>query len=113
MPFDSQNVESDLVRGLREVRAKIDRPEKWCRGHFKLRDRYCLLGAMGARNSVRGVPKCSLKIERALKTTLEETGWTPAIIDIFNDMSDHAEVLALVDRTIDRELAKELAGAKT
>lgn len=86
---------------IRAVRAKIDTPEKWCKGDFSTPDgRHCLAGAALAVISAEGMPSCiepSVAKILGFKVMHDITQWNDA------PERTHAEVLARLDEVINRD----------
>lgn len=101
-------VETEAQRVIRLARELLDDPRRWGRHTFKsIRDHgepaYCLLGAlrMAHHGSVRpGTGGVTQYVERALPSTgrAREVLGDRFGIQMFNDFSTHAEVLAVLDR---------------
>ena len=113
MPYDSttyQPPESQLLLDLRAARAMIADERRWCQHMFVFGDwdgeRHCLVGAISAVTATDTgwdslPPKSNvLRLRRAWKFLDSITA--PDTAMVFNDSHTHGEVLALVDRAIER-----------
>ena len=91
---------------LRRTRKRIESPDRWCQGFFGMSKtgkrvipesadavRWCLMGALMAETG--DDMATYMQAANALNYTASE-----AIIH-FNDTHEHAEVLAMIDRTIE------------
>lgn len=98
---------ASVVENLKAAKALIDTPEKWGKGAFEFRGCYCALGALGMAEA--GTPAgYSLTGRWALQCALPNTFLS---VDAFNDHPDttHADIMALFERAIAAEEAKEAA----
>lgn len=106
--------ELDLIR---RVRARLDKPEHWTRGSFA-RDAkgnavvatdpkatcWCLVGAFLVESPDPVNPINShMATQRASKiVTIDRGSNSGSSVVTFNDGASHAEVIALLDRSIER-----------
>ena len=90
------------------ARAKIDTPQKWCKGHEALNSkgenvlslcesavRFCAIGAISA---VTPRYLCSSEAKNALRVALRSS-----FISAYNDLpgTEHADIMALYDKAIE------------
>jgi hypothetical protein len=116
MPFDNphQTPFGDLEL-LMETRGRISRREAWIRGHFRKGVRYCLVASLSLTCGSRsfGIPnRKEQRLSRLIAMQMPSNGpfwiryrFMPARrrLIAFNDdlRTQHEDVLALLDRTID------------
>ena len=100
----SEPREPEHIKVLREAKARINKPEKWCKGAYvSFRDpsAYCMLGSMGWRRSAVNDAPLSPGTDDAswlLKRVIGEN------IPDFNDagITTHADVMAAFDLAIEQ-----------
>lgn len=101
---------TSVVENLKAAKALIDTPEKWAQGP----EREPCLCAIDAVSAVGGVWEVDLSdaLERALPEGFEEdhSDWNHPVAQ-YNDLptTTHADIMALFDRAIAAEEAKEAA----
>lgn len=79
---------------LEATKARIDKPQKWCRHRFTAPGRECAYAALvNASRELNGGGEPQFRAERAL------VGHGRGL-EGFNDTHTHAEVMALFDRAI-------------
>jgi hypothetical protein len=116
MPFDNphQTPFGDLEL-LMETRGRISRKEAWIRGHFRKRGRYCLVASLSLTCGSRSFGMPNRKEQRLSRLiAMQMPSSAPFLIRYrfmparrrliaFNDdlLTQHEDVLALLDRTID------------
>ena len=101
MPYDGTNfvevAEPQMVRDLRAARRRIEREEDWCGcGPFGPGNAVCAHVAVMLTSGDWGL------VLGVLRKSLPAGG----TIHAYNDSHTHAEVLALFDRAISRELER-------
>lgn len=99
----------NTLKVLKDARAKIENPEHWCQGHYAVttagkgvgpaHPRACAWCAQGALEASGFTPYSSDAIGLA-QLAAEELGF--ASIPELNDTTDHATVLTMLDRAIER-----------
>ena len=101
MPFDGSNYDTPVTNPVTELLEQawslIDKPQKWCRGHYHSPDgrRFCSLGALQAALFQRYVEpvdyyQARILLDRAM------SGYTA----LFNDSSSHRQVADAWQRAI-------------
>lgn len=121
MPFDSlpENI-PQVVLDLVAARNYLD-THGWCKNHVGLLEKRCAIGAIqqvvgmyGQARTQELMPlinrqtNATLALEQAMYNSYRSKSWVPENIPSWNDMSrrTYAQVQAMFDRAIKRELAK-------
>ena len=106
MLMPSRSFEQAVWRLLQTARARIERPETWCQGHYSNgQGALCLLSALRAAGTW-GDPNVLIRARAALLSTTCGTRFST--IELMNDGLQHQQLLAAINQA-----AQSLASSRS
>lgn len=85
-----------VVNLLKEAKALIDSPDKWCKGSLMAGGKICAVGAVYAAAS------CAKRMRERQMLDCLQVGHKEGGLSVYNDHEDttHADMMALFDKAI-------------